>query len=58
MKRDFLVISASVLAAYAIVSFFWGSSDKAPRVHTLQQIDADPALKLVSERSPYMRTER
>jgi hypothetical protein len=58
MKRDFLVISAGMLAVYVVVSNFWGSPDKPPRVHTQQQIDTAPELKLVSEQSPYMRTER
>ena len=58
MKRDFLVISAAMLAVYAALSMFWSGPDKPPRMHTIQQIDAAPELKLVSEQSPYMRTER
>jgi len=58
MRRDFLVISAGVLAVYAALSMFWSSPEKPPRAHTIQQIDAAPELKLVSEQSPYMRTER
>jgi hypothetical protein len=30
MKRDFLVISAGMLAVYVVVSSFWGSPDKSP----------------------------
>jgi hypothetical protein len=58
MKRDFLVISAGMLAVYAALSMFWSSPEKLPRMHIIQQIDAAPELKLVSEQSPYMRTER
>ena len=59
MRRDFLVISAGVLAVYAALSMFWSSPEKPPRAHTIQQqIVAAPELKLVSEQSPYMRTER
>jgi hypothetical protein len=58
MKRDFLVISVGMLAVYAVVSSFWGSLDKSPRVHTHHQIDTVPELMLISEQSPYMRTER
>jgi hypothetical protein len=58
MKRDFLVISAGMLAIYAALSMFWSSPEKPLRVHTIQQIDAAPELKLVTEQSPYMRTER
>ena len=56
MKRDFLAISAGMLAV--ALSMFWSSPEKPPGVHTIQQIDAGPELKLVSEQSPYMRTER
>jgi hypothetical protein len=56
MRRDFLVISAGVLAFYAALSMFWSSPEKPPRAHTIQQIVAAPELKLVSEQSPYMRT--
>jgi hypothetical protein len=58
MKRDFWVISAGIFAVYAVVSILWASLDKPSRVHTHQQINADPELKLVSEQSSYMRTER
>ena len=58
MKRDFLVISAAMLAVYAALSMFWSGPDKPPRMHTIQQIDAAPELKRVSEQSPYMRSER
>ena len=58
MKRDFLVISAGMLAVYAALSMLWSSPEKPPRLHTIQQIDATPELKLVTEQSPYMRTER
>jgi hypothetical protein len=37
----------------------WGNPySSVPRMHTGQSIAADPNLKLVSERSPYMRNER
>jgi hypothetical protein len=58
MKRDFLVISAGMFAVYAALSTFWSGPDKPPRMHTIQQMDAAPELELVSEQSPYMRTER
>jgi hypothetical protein len=58
MKRDFFVISAAMLAVYVVVSILWGGPDYSSRGHTHQQINADPELKLISEQSPYMRTER
>lgn len=57
MKRDFLVISTAMLGVF-VVSNFWVTPDKPPRMHTHQHMNADPNLKLVSEQSPYMRTER
>jgi hypothetical protein len=44
-----------LLATWAL----WGNPySSVPRMHTGQSIAADPNLKLVSERSPYMRNER
>ena len=59
MKRDILAISGGTIALGAVLWIFWGnpmSAPRAPIVH--QELAADPALKLVSERNPYMRTER
>jgi hypothetical protein len=58
MKRDFLVIGTVMLAVYAVASNFWAPPDKPPRIHTDHQLSADPNLKLLSEESPFMRTER
>jgi hypothetical protein len=58
MKRDFLVIITVMLAVFAVVSNFWVSPDKPTRIQAHNQLNADPNSKLVSEESPYMRTER
>ena len=58
MNRDLLVMSAGMLAVGAAVWIFWGPPEHARRLHTVEEIDAAPELKLVSEHSPYMRTER
>jgi hypothetical protein len=59
MRRDLLAISGGMLAVGATVwALLWGNPDNPPRLRTAQEIKADPNLKLVSERSPYMRTER
>jgi hypothetical protein len=59
MKRDILAISGATIALGAVLWIFWGNAPGAPRQHVGdQQLAADPALKLVSERSPYMRNER
>jgi hypothetical protein len=58
MKRDLLVISAGMLVVGVVAWTFWGNPESMPRMHSVQEMKADPDLKLVSERSPYMRDER
>lgn len=58
MKRDFLIISAGVAAAYFVASSLLVSPAKIPRMHTHDQLDLTQDLKLVSEQSSYMRNER
>jgi hypothetical protein len=60
MKRDILAIGGGMIALGAVMWIFWGNPVSTPRtqVGQQQQLAADPALKLVSEHSPYMRNER
>jgi hypothetical protein len=60
MKRDILVISGGMLAVGLVGWTFWGNPDSGsiPRMHTVQPLQVDSNLKLISERSPSMRTER
>jgi hypothetical protein len=60
MKRDILAISGGMIALGAVMWIFWGNPVNAPPRAPIghQDLAADPALKLVSEHSPYMRTER
>ena len=62
MKRDLWVLSGGTLAVGCVVWVVWGHPESLPRMHTTTfqeiEIKADPDLKLVSERSPYMRSER
>ena len=59
MKQDVLAISGGMVALGAILWIFWGNPAHVPRVRfESQALAVDPGLKLVSERSPYMRTER
>ena len=59
MRRDLMIVVGG-LVAISIIS--WASlKDPAPvpKMHTAQQtLYHDPNLKLVSEESPYMRSER
>jgi hypothetical protein len=60
MRRDLLLICSAILALGLISWTFWGNPEmgSVPRMHTDQSLEADPNLKLISERSAYMRTER
>jgi hypothetical protein len=60
MKYDLMVISGGMLAVGIVVWGFLGSPNpnQVPRMHAAQEMKADPNLKLITERSPYMRTER
>lgn len=65
MKRDILAISGGMLGLGAVLWIFWGNPQHAPRSHVGYSMHvgsedpaADPALKLITERSPYMRNER
>jgi hypothetical protein len=59
MKRDLIIVSGG-LVAISIIS--WASLKdpaRVPTMHTVQQtFYHDPQLNLVSEQSPYMRSER
>jgi hypothetical protein len=58
MKRDIVVISGATLAIGVIMWAFAGNPESTSRSHVTHTIDIGPDLKLVSERSPYMRSER
>ncbi|MBR1187466.1 hypothetical protein JQ609_02250 [Bradyrhizobium sp. AUGA SZCCT0169] len=62
MKRDIGVISGATLAIGVIMWAFAGNPASTKRTnvaqHVTQAIDAAPELKHVTERSPYMRSER
>jgi hypothetical protein len=58
MKRDIGVMSGAILAVGAIVWAFWGNPETANRNNVTRKLDVAPELKLVTEQSPYMRTER
>jgi hypothetical protein len=54
------MISGATLAIGMIMWAFAGNPESASRARTSgsQKMDIAPELKLVSERSPYMRSER
>jgi hypothetical protein len=61
MRRDLLVISGAIIVLGLAMWTFWGNPEmnSAPNVRRVQSFDdSDPALRLVTEQSPYMRSER
>ena len=60
MTKDFIVICAGFLAVSVGVGSVWinPQSTKPERTEVVRILADDPALKLASETSPYMRTER
>ena len=58
MTKDFVVICAGMLAVSAGVWNFCPRDTKPTRTEVVGILADDPALKLASETSPYMRTER
>jgi hypothetical protein len=55
-----LMVVGGIVATGLTMWSFWGNPPKhsAPRLLVVQQLDADPDLKVVTGRSPYMRNER
>jgi hypothetical protein len=59
MRRDFAILGGASAVLGLLTWALWGNPENPlPRMHTGQAISADHNLKLISERSPYMRTER
>jgi hypothetical protein len=58
MKRDLLAIGVAILTVGLVSWSFWGNPGAGSHVRTILTVTHDPALTLVTERSPYMRTER
>ena len=56
--RYLLAMSSAILGVGLVLWTFSGNPEPAPRVYSAQPLDSDPNLKLVTERSPYMRSER
>lgn len=52
------MMSGAILAIGAVVWAFWGNPETANRSSAVHKMSVAPELKLVSERSPFMRAER
>ena len=64
MVRDLLILAAATIVLGVIVWSVLGNPPKRSLqksslpLETSHSLNADPDLRLISERSPYMRTER
>jgi hypothetical protein len=64
MGRDLLILAGASIVFGVFVWAVLGHPQKRSeqggsiRMETSHSLDADPDLRLISERSPYMRTER
>ncbi|HXI08419.1 MAG: hypothetical protein ACRC1G_20210 [Bradyrhizobium sp.] len=60
MKHDVLMVAGGIVATGLAMWSVWGNPPRhgAPRVLVVERPQADPDLKAISERSPYMRSER
>ena len=60
MTKDIFAICVGMLAVGLGVWSFWGNlqNAKPAKTQVVRTLADDPALKLVSEKSSYMRTER
>ena len=59
MRQDLFLVCGGIIAVGLAI---WGVSGNpphsAPKAQVAQELNVDPELKLVTERSPYMRSER
>jgi hypothetical protein len=60
MTRDFVAIGAGMFVVGVGIWTMWGSPHHTRPAETseIRLLADDPALKLVSEQNPYMRSER
>jgi hypothetical protein len=60
MTKDFVAIGAGMLIVGLAMWSLWGHPQHTRPAETQEAriLADDPALKLVSEKNPYMRTER
>jgi hypothetical protein len=60
MRHDLLLVAGGIVAMGLTMWVFFGNPPKhsAPGLLVVQRLDDDPELKVISERSPYMRSER
>jgi len=58
-QNDLFIGGGGIVAAGLAIWGLWGNAQhSAPKPQVAQELNVDPELKLVTERSPYMRSER
>jgi hypothetical protein len=59
MRQNLFMVGGGIIVLGLVVCGLWGSPRHiAPKAQIRQELNVDPDLKLVTERSPYMRSER
>jgi hypothetical protein len=59
MKQDVFIVVGGIVAVGLAIWGLWGNPrHSTPKEHVAQHLNLYPDLKLVTERSPYMRSER
>ena len=58
MMRDPWTFAIAFAFGFIAWAVFANPQKSSPRLETSQSLNADPDLRLISERSGYMRTER
>ena len=58
MERDPWTFAAAFALGFIAWVVFANPQKGSPRLEASKSLSADPDLRLISERSPYMRTER
>jgi hypothetical protein len=58
MVRDSWIFTADFTFGFIAWVVFANPQKSPPRLEASHSLNADPDLRLISERSPYMRTER
>ena len=59
MRRDLLTMTGAYFSLALLIWAFWGNPKRSSaHIQTVEWTKSDPELKLISEQSPYMRSER
>jgi hypothetical protein len=59
MRQDLFIVGGGIVVVGLAVWGLWGNPQhKPPKAQVAHQLNVAPELKMVTEHSPYMRSER